>query len=152
MSWSEWESTERKWWALREHLWSAQVGCFQGYQDVSYLKCSSPPCEAVSVFYSSGHPCYEKKIVDTDHRAWLQPKVEVRWRPTGISRVNLIISSARLEQPCTLSGPVLHLFPHFWPGRQKNWRNREAIHESLIRAEPGLRIMLVCTCNICSWL
>ena len=43
-------------------------------------------------------------------------------------------------QPCALTGLVLELFLYFWHGRQGT-ENRDAVHESLIRAEPGLRMV-----------
>lgn len=37
---------------------------------------------------------------------------------------------------------VLDLFPHFWRGKKGKWRSKDTIHESLIRAESGLRTVV----------
>lgn len=67
---------------------------------------------------------------------------EMRWEiHEAFPELLYVNLSSRLEQTCTLSGPVLDLFLHFWHGRQGNWGSREAVHESLIRAEPGLRMV-----------
>ena len=65
----------------------------------------------------------------------------MRWETyEAFPKLHCINNSLRLAQSCALTGLVLELFLCFWHGRQgtENW---EAVHESLIRAEPGLRMV-----------
>lgn len=137
-SWSEWESTPRKWWALNEHWWGRWVGPhFQGHQNMTLFE---------MLIHS---PYGKRRNVEIDHCAWCSPRQKWDGRPTGIWGVNL---SQQFIQTWAPIYPVLSgVFPHFQHELKGIEGVGEAIQGSRVRVEPGLR-MVSNTCNICSWL